>query len=89
MDKVFRGTGGICEIAKNEEFPNVFTSAVCRSSGGVWGGGHDLVQQSPFDLSNKIRVVISLYLLMRLCFYGGNCYRISRCQNSCRRQGQR
>lgn len=41
--KVFRGTGGICQLARNEEFPNVFTSAVCRSSGGAWNGGHDLV----------------------------------------------
>ena len=42
-DQVFRGTGGICQLAKNEEFPNIFTSAVCRSSGGAWNGGHDLV----------------------------------------------
>src|SRR5271170_2382395 len=24
MDKLFRGTGGICQIAKDKEFPNVF-----------------------------------------------------------------
>jgi hypothetical protein len=47
MDKVFRGTGGICQLAKDEEFPNVFTSAVCRSSGGAWSGGHDLVYIAP------------------------------------------
>jgi len=47
MDKVFRGTGGICQIAKDQEFPNVFTSAVCRSSGGAWSGGHDLVFSPP------------------------------------------
>jgi len=50
MDKVFRGTGGICQIAQKEEFPGVFASAVCRSSGGQWSGGHDLVS-SPDDAS--------------------------------------
>jgi hypothetical protein len=43
MDRVFRGTGGVCQLAKNEDFPDIITSAICRSSGGAWNGGHDLV----------------------------------------------
>jgi hypothetical protein len=89
MDKLFRGTGGICQIAKDKEFPNVFTSALCRSSGGAWSGGHDLVCIPLLDLSNQSRVDISLYLPMLLYSYGGNYCRISRCQNSCQRQEQR
>jgi Inositol phospholipid synthesis and fat-storage-inducing TM len=46
MDRVFRGTGGVCQLAKNEDFPDIITSAICRSSGGAWNGGHDLVYPS-------------------------------------------
>jgi hypothetical protein len=51
--KVFRGTGGICEIAKEEDFPMIVTSAVCRSSGGEWNGGHDLVCPRGFSPDNS------------------------------------
>lgn len=43
---MFRGTGGICQLVRNEDYPDIFTSAVCRSSGGAWNGGHDLVLSS-------------------------------------------
>ena len=54
MDKVFRGTGGICQLAKDEDFPKIFTSAVCRSSGGAWSGGHDLVYFPSVNLSDRV-----------------------------------
>jgi len=68
--KVFRGTGGMCEIAKEEDFPSILTSAICKSSGGAWNGGHDLV--CPYKgFSLQSRVVIYFYLLMLPCLYGG------------------
>jgi hypothetical protein len=82
MDKVFRGTGGICQLAKNEEFPNIFTSAVCRSSGGAWSGGHDLVRPILL-LRLTFRADIYLYSPTRRYFYGGNCCRTFPCQILC------
>jgi hypothetical protein len=75
--KVFRGTGGICQLAQHEEFPNIFTSAVCRSSGGAWSGGHDLVLYT-FVLSDLLErayihthacVVVSMVGIAPTLFY--------------------
>jgi len=68
--KVFRGTGGMCRIAEEEEFPSVFTSAVCRASGGAWSGGHDLV--CPYDINayNSERSYIPTYSCLLISMVG-------------------
>ena len=84
---MFRGTGGFCQFAKDEDFPAILTSAVCRSSGGTWNGGHDLVKAYLKRL--MCRVGIFFYLRMRRCFFGGNCYRTFQHQHFFQVQPQR
>jgi Fat storage-inducing transmembrane protein len=74
LTKIFSGTGGICNIHMGEPL-GVFTSALCRSRGGAWRGGHDLVRWNGMSLLTG-RVDIFLYLRMPRCFYGGSCCRM-------------